>query len=118
MGMVAKVNVSPFPGGVGCFRVECVQVRGDLSIHFRNPPVKLGADLSLANYLLNKRRASYMAGIIFLPQIKEIKTFSLLHNKNNHGHKMAACFLIAMLSPPPIGAVPMYSQRLGQSAGV
>lgn len=59
-----------------------------------------------------------MAGIVFLPQIKEIETFSVLHNENNHGHQMAACFLLAMLSPPPIGAVPMNSQSLGQSADV
>lgn len=58
----------------------------------------LGAEPSLANYLLNKWRASYMAGIICLPQTKEIKTFSLLHNKNDHGHQMAAGFLVVMLS--------------------
>lgn len=80
--------------------------------------MRLGAELYLANYLLNKWRASYTAGIICLPQTKEIKTFSLFHNKNNHGHQMAACFLVLMLSPPPLEAVPMYSQRLDQSADV
>lgn len=115
--MGAKVNVSPCPWEGWMLQSGVCRGEGWLSTH-SNPPVKLGAEPSLAIYLLKKWRASYMAGITCLPQIKETETFSLLHNKNNHGHQTAPCFLIVMLSPPPIGAVPMYSQRLGQSADV
>lgn len=41
--MVVKVNAIPFPVRVGCFRVECEEVRADLGTHFRQQSCEAGS---------------------------------------------------------------------------